>query len=80
MENKLEFTPAQIVEALERCAKDKHDECIGCPYDGLCKSGDYTRIVADAAALIKGLLAQLTGDGEGRVDEINVEQDNENDS
>lgn len=70
MENKLEFSPAQIVDALERCAKDKHDECIGCPYDGLCKSGAYTRISADAAALIKRLLAQLTGDGEGRVEEI----------
>lgn len=70
MENKLEFTPAQIIDALERCAKDKHDECIGCPYGGLCRSGAYTRISADAAALIKGLLAQLTDDGEGRVEEI----------
>lgn len=72
MENKLEFTPAQIIDALERCAKDKHDECIGCPYEGLCKSGAYTRISADAAALIKSLLAQLVGDGEERVEEIKI--------
>lgn len=70
MENKLEFTPAQIVDALERCAKDKHDECIGCPYDGLCKSGDYTRISADAAALIKSLLAQLLGEAEVSDEEV----------
>jgi hypothetical protein len=79
MENKLEFSPAQIVDALERCAKDKYEECTGCPYGGLCKSGDYTRISADAAELIKGLLAQLTGDGEGRVEEINVEEDRDSD-
>ncbi|MBQ8388811.1 MAG: hypothetical protein IJX46_07795 [Clostridia bacterium] len=72
MENKLEFTPAQIVEALERCATNRHEACIGCPYDEICCSGPISRLEADAAELIKGLLAQLAGDGEGRVEEIEI--------
>lgn len=64
------FTYEQILDALQRCAKEKFEECEKCAYYDKCKSGNYTQIFTDALDLIKRQeerIAALKADAERRI-------------
>ena len=46
------FTDEQILDALQRCEKEKFEECEKCAYCGTCRGGGYTQIFTDALDLI----------------------------